>query len=148
MITILLLLLVVGVLDYLWLRVPSKPCPNAVYQIVLEDTSHKFPQYNEVDIWVSHNYDTVHWKPLLDAEQAEIDRIRAWSKTLSDPCFRKQYASWLDFYQNGLDAAWSELVTQALKKDMDGLSRGEASTQDQVREYRQNNSVPQPPLER
>lgn len=128
----------------------ADPCFNAdsdaKYHIVLNDTLQKFPQYDYLSVWLSHDYNKNYWMPKFAEEQTAIDRIRAWSLTLSDSCFIKNYATWLDYYQHELDSAKDELRTQKEKKNMDEYDRQNKQLGTYVDNYSRTNPSPKPPL--
>lgn len=125
--------------------VKAAVCPDEVNGLVLTETDRKFPQYNYLDVWLSHNYDPDFWNPKFAAEQTEIDRLRSWSKGLNDRCFRSAYADWLDYYQNDLDSAKKELKSQSTKSEMDAFDQDLRRERESRRLYKEQHEVPVPP---
>ena len=121
------------------------PCPDAADLAVLDAVYGKIPKYNYLDIWMSDNYDEESWAPRLNTAQAEITRIREWSKQLPNPCVRAGYAHWMDYYQRELDSAWNELRFQSKRKEHQDYDRKQALKERSVEEYKQKNVVPTPP---
>ena len=79
-----------------------------------------FPDYTYLDVWLSGNYDPAWWSPRFEEEQKGIDKIRNWAKTTLPWCpLRSEYLGWMDFYQDRLNGARSELKNKKQKKEME-----------------------------
>jgi hypothetical protein len=92
---------------------------SAVYRVLNARLTH----YNDLIIWLSHNYDVTSWGPRLEQSQKDIDAIRRWAEALPRTPVRSEYLHWLDYYERGLNEAWKELRTQDHKKEMDHYDR-------------------------
>jgi hypothetical protein len=123
---------------------PSTRCDDEVDTIVMQNVLREIdPRYNYLSVWLSHDYREETWRPKLDAEQQDIDRIKQWSESLDDKCVRNAYAGWLDFAQRDLDSAWRELRTQETKLSQDAYNEERRIEQEKARDYSQ--PVPTPP---
>jgi len=115
---------------------------EALDRKVLHALQSRLRHINDLEIWLSHNYNPDHWNPILDAEQAKIDTIRAWAKTLPDRVVRKSYLAWLDYYfELGLRDARMELQDQKIRKDHEEYR----ARQDSISLATLNRTVPEPP---
>ena len=109
-----------------------------------------FPILNQVpnylNIWMNGNYSIDYWKPILEAWQTKIDDLRQWTKSLGW-LDRRAYNGWLDFYQNNLNSAWSELRTQKEKKHMAKYQLNRLKEEERKRKFLDNGKFPEPPEE-
>jgi len=120
-------------------------CSNEIDSVVLKKMIKIMPDHNGYKIYLSGNYSTSHWKPLLEHEQSEIKRIRAWANKLEDRCTRKAYNNWLDVYQREVDSAWKELKTKNEKRESEANRKRWAEEDEAIRQYDIKNKVPAPP---
>lgn len=122
----------------------QEPCVPEIDKIAMRHILRIFDtRYNYLSIWLSHDYAIESWKPRLDAEQREIDRITQWSQSLTDPCIRAAYANWLDYVQRDLDSAWQELRTKDTKIRQDAFSEEMRKDNEEITRYPKK--VPAPP---
>ncbi len=83
----------------------------------------KLRHTTDLDVWLSHNYDSGHWLPILDAQQKKIDAIRDWAHTLPRGAARSSYFSWLTYYfEWGLKEARKELNDQSIRRSQEQYS--------------------------
>lgn len=123
------------------------PCGDEVDTIVMRKVLREIsPRYNDLSVWLSHDYSEATWKPRLDAKQETIDRIRAWALTLTDRCVREAYLGWLDFCQREVDEARVELRTQKIKLEHEAYDRERKERSRAVNAYQ--GVVPDPPTRR
>jgi len=91
---------------------------EALDRKVLHILQAQLRHINDLQIWLSHDYNLDNWNPILVEEQAKVDKIRAWAQTLPDRAVRHSYLQWIDYYfQIGLNDARKELQTQKIRKD-------------------------------
>jgi len=96
----------------------------------------------DLDVWLSHNYDSNHWNLVFDREQKKIDEIRAWARTLPYGPERRSYLDWLDYYfEWGLNAARKELKDHKIEREQKAYSTRTKKVYDTL----SNVKVPEPP---
>ena len=78
--------------------------------------------------------------------QTKIDDLRQWAKSLGW-LDRRAYNGWLDFYQNNLNSAWSELRTQKEKKHMDKYKNNLLKEEEAKQKFAKTIVFPEPPEE-
>ena len=93
-----------------------------------------FPDYLYLDVWLSGDYDPTYWEPKFQKEQDGIEKVRTWAKTLPLCPLRSEYLSWMDFYQDRLNEARSELKNKTVKKRQDEYSREREQTDQRTRD--------------
>lgn len=73
---------------------------------------------------------SVRYEPetIVAQQQAKITEIRKWALKLKDPCIRKEYIGWLDFYQNRLNGDVKENKQRKAERD-----------------YAEKHAIPEPP---
>jgi len=85
-----------------------------IYRILNSRLRH----ISDLDVWISHNYDSSHWNLVFDREQKKIDEIRAWARTLPYGPERRSYLHWLDYYfEWGLNEARKELKDHKIERE-------------------------------
>ena len=115
-------------------------CPDELNAIVMKKLDFH-PKYINLDVSLSHDYSEQTWRPRFEAEQKELDRIRAWSETLSDRCIRDAYRSLLDYYQRELDGAQDEL-----QKHSEEIYKQEQEIRSVLEDiYETEHKIPAPP---
>lgn len=106
--------------------------------------SHPLEHYTALSIWLSHNYDSSYWEPILAKAQSDVDIIRKWAEALPKGKIRSHYLEWLRYYyQYGLDDARKELREQNTRKQHDASREKYHATQNAIAEYR--GEIPKPP---
>lgn len=127
-------------------------CPEeAARQLALDRLSPQLGSGqidNRLTIWASGDYSIEDWRPQLDQEQANLDRLRKWADSLQDECAREAYLHWIDYYQHQeLDSAWHELRTQDERKEMEACDARIKREEENMEKYadRVDGRMPEPP---
>ena len=118
----------------------------AVYRKLVPQFSEfgSYGHINDLSIWLSGNYDTSYWNPILDGYQKRIDDIREWTKTVEDPCIRKHYNGWLTYYyQVGIDDARKELKTRSIKREHEKSDEEYRQREKYRQEREKTNPIPE-----
>lgn len=118
-------------------------CPDAIDHDAMIKIHFETPHYNDLDVWLSHNYEPSHWNPKFDALDAELRRIEEWSKT-QNRCVRAAYREWIWFSRRELSEARFELKHQWQRKEMDDFNAGLDTERKERQEYEQSHKIPRP----
>lgn len=116
---------------------------NPTETMVYRELESKLKNYSWLTIWLSHNYDKAYWIPILDREQAKINEIKRWARTLPWGRVRHYYLTWLRwYYQPDLRSARFELRWQFERRSMDRYHRQQERRQLAIANFKGN--IPRP----
>lgn len=117
-------------------------CSNGTDLAVYHQLQKTLRGYNSLNAWIEKPP-----KDVLDKEQREIDRIRAWLKTAQlHPCVRSEYNQWLDYYyQNGLDEAYKEIREHGEAREMEQFEADGRRDEENARQLINGGKIPAPP---
>ena len=122
-------------------KVKDKPEPRDDDEVtdfvVLRELKRTLRGYNDINVGNAPEID-------LNKEQAEITRIKVWALALERGVVRRQYLSWLNWFQDGLNEAREELKVQRRKREMDEYRAKNDELFSRVNELKASGKIPSP----